>query len=181
MHSCPDRVPPFTESDRGRYFGQRSRFCDRNKVSSILSRHQPCLMPAQVENRPIAKPRLKRRCIEGQRPGDMPVQGKRGTSAALGLCSKKDKALGARQRIAMVPPLQGFACLLSVTQGVAGLAWGRAFGPRYSAPLVLQRRFRDPPVFNCVWCDSGLAGSDPSPDSDTNRLRGRATTIRNTR
>ena len=72
----------------------------------------------------------------------------------------------------MVPPLQGFACLLSVTQGVAGLAWGRAFGPRYSAPLVLQRRFRDPPVFNCVWCDSGLAGSDPSPDSDTNRLRG---------
>ena len=34
------------------------------------------------------------------------------------------------------------------------LAWGRAFGPRYTVPLVLQRPLRDPPVFNCVWSSS---------------------------
>ena len=66
------------------------------------------IIPNAVENRRIRKTMLKHtnaRCIKGQRPGDKPAQGQRaegpelvegGTSAALGLRSKKDKALKGR-------------------------------------------------------------------------------------
>ena len=83
-------------------------------------------------------------CIEGQRPGDMPAQGKRvrrvravrpfyaGTSAALGLRSKKDKALkgrdsGERWR----RPFRAWTVYCRDPGRCPGLACHRAFGPRY--------------------------------------------------
>ena len=59
-------------------------------------------------------------CFQGQRPGHMPAQGKRGTSAALGIGQNRIKALKGRDNVG--PPLQGFVHVVRMFQGVA-LGW----------------------------------------------------------
>ena len=69
--------------------------------------------------------------IEGQRPGDMPAQGKRGTSAALGLRFKKDKALKGRDNgERWCRPFGAWIVYCRDSGRCPGLACHQAFGPR---------------------------------------------------